>query len=239
MSPELFEHGESAAGKSRGGASRALVVLPLLLFAALAGFCKSSSLSFSNLRAAASPAAPAGYSFSPSQFALADFDGDVRPDLASVQTASSGEGLTKYSIQLRLTKAGIQSISLVAPAGGLWIEARDVNGDHAIDLIFTTAWLKQPVAILLNDGHGRFSRAEPKTFPAAFRDSSQNWASQAESLTDALGVASSPNVTGISWLCWTAPLPANTFGFGSRASRVSNLQFRTRGGRAPPLVVFV
>ena len=27
------------------------------------------------------------------------------------------------------------------PSGGLLIEARDVNGDHSVDLILSTAWL--------------------------------------------------------------------------------------------------
>src|SRR5271170_3994083 len=66
-------------------------------------------------------------------------------------------GRTNYSVQLHLSSVGQHSIQLVAPAGGLQIEARDVNGDDAIDLVLTTAWLKQPVAIFLNDGHGSFS----------------------------------------------------------------------------------
>src|SRR5579863_6394767 len=54
-------------------------------------------------------------------FAIADLDGDVRPDLASIQAGSSTSGTTDYWIQLRLTTASEQqSIRLVAPAGGLW-----------------------------------------------------------------------------------------------------------------------
>jgi hypothetical protein len=109
--------------------------------------------------------------------AIADFDGDRRLDLASVQTAGGVSGSSTYWIQFQLSASGRESVQLVAPAGGLGIEARDVNGDHTVDLIFTTAWLRQPVAILLNDGHGRFSRVEPATFPAAFNESGTNWAS--------------------------------------------------------------
>jgi hypothetical protein len=107
--------------------------------------------------------------------AIADFDGDHRLDLASIQTGHDGCGGSAYWIQFQLSTAGRQSFQLVAPPGGLRMEARDVNGDHAVDLVFTTAWFRQPVAILLNDGHGSFSRAEPTAFPAAFSGSSSLW----------------------------------------------------------------
>jgi hypothetical protein len=125
-----------------------------------------------------------------SRFAIADFDGDRRPDLARVQAgaASDASGTADYSIQLQLTAAGPESIQFLAPAGGLEIEARDVNGDHAIDLVLTTAWFKHPVAIFINDGHGSFSRAEPAAFPGAFSESRTNWLSTTILATDVAGV---------------------------------------------------
>lgn len=124
------------------------------------------------------------------QFAIDDFDGDLHPDIASIQSGRSDSSRTNYWIQLQLSEAGRQSIQLVAPAGGLIIEARDVNGDHAIDLVLSTAWLRQPVAIFLNDGHGNFSRAEPTAFPGAFSESKTNWVSGSSLTTDAVGMAS-------------------------------------------------
>ena len=109
-------------------------------------------------------------------FAIADFDGDFHPDLASIQSGPNNSGSANYSIQLQLTTTGLlQSIQLIAPAGGLSIAARDVNGDGAIDLVLTTAWLRQPVAIFLNDGHGTFSRVEPADFPKAFSQPASDW----------------------------------------------------------------
>ena len=122
------------------------------------------------------------------QFAIADFDGDRRPDVASIEAGQGTSGTTSYWIQLQLSAAGRQSIRLFAPAGGLRIEARDVNGDHAVDLVFTTAWLRQPVAILLNDGHGVFSRAEPTAFPGAFSETRTNWVSGTNLASDIVGV---------------------------------------------------
>ena len=102
-----------------------------------------------------------------SSFAIADLDGDHRPDIASVQ---SGRGGSRggYWVGLRLSDAGRHYVRLAGPSGGLRVEARDVNGDNAVDLVFATAWLGEPVAVLLNDGHGNFSQAKPSSFPHAF-----------------------------------------------------------------------
>jgi hypothetical protein len=126
-------------------------------------------------------------------FAIADFDGDLRPDLASIQAGTNNSGRTSYRIQLQLTSSGRQSIQLFAPAGGLLIEARDVNGDHAIDLVLATAWLRQPVAIFLNDGHGNFSRAELAAFPGAFAACQNNSVSATNSAIDPVGVPRQPD----------------------------------------------
>jgi hypothetical protein len=123
-----------------------------------------------------------------SQFAIADFDGDFRPDLANIQSGTNIFGSDNYWIQLQLSSAGRQSIQLVAPAGGLLIEARDVNGDHAVDLVLSTVWFRQPVAIFLNDGHGRFSRADPTASPGAFSESETNWGSRSNLATDSVGM---------------------------------------------------
>ena len=128
--------------------------------------------------------APAGVG---PQLAISDFDGDLHPDLARLQAGATTSGGTDYWIQLQLSAAGWQSIRLVAPAGGLQIEARDVNGDHAVDLILSTP-LNQPVAVFLNDGHGSFSRVEPSAFPEAFNSLLTNWASASSQETDAIGV---------------------------------------------------
>jgi hypothetical protein len=126
-------------------------------------------------------------------FAIADFDGDRRPDLASIQGIENRSGSSDYSIQIHLSELGRQSIHLVAPVGGLLIEARDVDGDHTIDLVVSTAWRNQPVAIFLNDGHGSFSRAQVAAFPGAFRESQTNLVSAPNPGTDALAVSPQPS----------------------------------------------
>ena len=112
---------------------------------------------------------------SPVSFAIADFDGDHHPDFASVQAAEGSASAGGYWVRFRLSESGRRYVRVAAPGGGLSIEARDVNGDHAPDLVVATAWLDKTVAILLNDGHGNFSQVDPGRFPHAFSRSSKDW----------------------------------------------------------------
>jgi hypothetical protein len=125
-------------------------------------------------------------------FAIADFDGDRRPDFASIEAKQNRPGSSDYSIQIQLSDVGRQSIHLVGPIGGLLIEARDVDGDRTIDLVVSTAWRKQPLAVFLNDGHGSFSRAEVAAFPGAFSECGTKFVSASSPATDALGVSPQP-----------------------------------------------
>jgi hypothetical protein len=171
-------------------------------------------------------------------FAVADFDGDHRPDLVGVQTGQSGVSRANYWIQLQLSASGRQTISIVAPAGGLQIAARDVNGDRIPDLILTTTWLRQPVAIFINDGRGTFTRVEPAAFPEAFRESQTDWDSSTDRIPDSVGVPPSSRA-GLNTT--TARLPhagpqdrvATPTSRGFLPSPLSN----SSPGRAPPFAI--
>jgi hypothetical protein len=183
------------------------------------------------VRARNAPVAPAGDG---PQFAISDFDGDFHADLASVQAGATAFGSTDYWIQLQLSAAGRQTIRLVAPAGGLLIEARDVNGDHAVDLVLSTS-LRQPVAVFLNDGHGSFSRVAPSAFPRAFNKPLTNLASTSDQATDAVGVP--PQLrTGV---CQAAKALANIQSHAnsipsSAAGFALDSLLASHAGRAPP-----
>jgi hypothetical protein len=205
----------------------ALLLLLLLLFS-LAGHGTAGAANILDARVSSLRPAP--------QFAIADFDGDHRPDLAIIQAEASGTGSTEYWIELQLSTSGEQSIEVVAPTGGLRIEAIDVNnGNHFVDLVVTTAWLRQPVAIFINDGHGRFSRVQTTAFPEVFADSTTNWGSPSDQPTDTVGVSphgrSSIFLEAI-WLPFTRPqaclISHASAGFHLRSFLISH------AGRAPP-----
>lgn len=111
------------------------------------------------------PRSPSGFRLSEPHFAIGDFDGDQKPDLATVEVVPDSRRATRYSIHLQLSFGPRSAIGLTAPLGGLLLSARDVNGDRALDLVVTTALDAQLVAVLVNDGHGNFTLAPDGAFP--------------------------------------------------------------------------
>jgi hypothetical protein len=122
------------------------------------------------------------------RFAIADFDGDLKPDLATVLVGGSDTRTTQYSIRFELSGGAGRSISFSAPSGGLQIVPQDVNGDEIPDLVVSTQWLNRPVAVLLNDGHGNFTLADPGAFPNAMRNSQTEWSAAGAQIHDGAAI---------------------------------------------------
>ena len=101
--------------------------------------------------------------FSP-RFAIADFDGDRKPDVATVQLVREAALDSVYFIRLQLSTGEESAMRIIRPQGGLELVARDVNGDDAMDLVVTAAMGSHFVAVLINDGHGKFTLAKAGAF---------------------------------------------------------------------------
>jgi hypothetical protein len=100
-------------------------------------------------------------------WAIGDFDGDQRPDLARTEVAGSGPRDGRYRVQISLSGSGMASsfeVHLARPAG-LNIEARDIDGDHDLDLVVTAGLLHQRVGLWINDGQGNFTEADSSLYP--------------------------------------------------------------------------
>lgn len=168
-------------------------------------------------------------------FAINDFDGDLRPDVATIQAVSNNSSSTIYQVQLELSAGGPQSIHLLGPAGGLRIVACDVNGDAIPDLIVSSAWREEPLAVLLNDGRGAFSLADPSSFPLTSGRSEKTLNGNLQPQTDTVALRQPLPIgdfSGSKYLLHPSP------GAGSipRANSVSFLSalLVSLPGRAPP-----
>ena len=102
-----------------------------------------------------------------SHFAIADFDGDLRPDLAMIRVTQDGAPVNQYSIELKFSSGKRAPIGLIGPAGGLEVSPQDVNGDQFADLVVTSIVDREFVAILLNDGKGNFTQVDSADYPQA------------------------------------------------------------------------
>jgi FG-GAP-like repeat len=164
------------ASRPRGAAWPTLFCVALILSCLLSGIAPFGT-------AAASPGSPsARLGLVVPQFTIGDFDGDSQPDLASVQTGQIGD--TRYFVDFGLSTGLRQTIGVTAPAGGVQLTSRDVNGDSYPDVVVTTSWTNRPVAVLLNDGRGTFTQSAPSAFPGAFATSEDSRIASPDAMKD-------------------------------------------------------
>ena len=104
------------------------------------------------------PSARAGSaSYSQVKSYFLDFAGDHSVNGATVIEQTTA-GYANYTVHLRLASGAEQSVSVVAPPGGLQIEMHDMTGDHVPnDVILRPALLLWPPTVLVNDGHDHFA----------------------------------------------------------------------------------
>ena len=96
--------------------------------------------------------------------AIADLDGDGRPDLAIARAEGWGPSGFRYRIDVT-TCVGLNSLSVSAQRGVLRIAPRDVDDDRDLDLVVSSALSFAPVGVWINDGHGVFIRGDPSAYP--------------------------------------------------------------------------
>jgi hypothetical protein len=171
-------------------------------------------------------------------FAIADFDGDRFPDVATVETGPSEAAQTRYWIRFAFGRGRRTGVAVFGPRGGLQIASQDVNGDSFLDVIVSTELANEPVAILLNDGAGNFSLSAVSKFGRAIWESRRvEWRtySACPAQGDSALVGGGWNVV----LCGASRRDSLRPGLGAVMSVGEELDFLVTPsevrGRAPPL----
>jgi hypothetical protein len=230
MREGFYNSGHEMRTEDRCSASRSVILWAFLLVSVF-GFAGPARAQSSD-----TPRSPVT-SIGPSlQFAIADFDGDRRPDIAYVQAGQGAAGNNSYCVDFRLSSRGRSCFWIFAPSGGLIVEARDVNGDHAVDLVVSTAWFRQPVAVLLNDGHGTFTAATAAAFPRAFQRASGGTFSSHQRFANSLGALTQSRLGVCTELPLSHPLSQTRFCLRLIWATVLPSSFLSRRGRAPPIL---
>jgi len=172
-------------------------------------------------------------------FIFADFDGDQKPDFATVNADRTFVYLTEYSIHLQLSQGFDSAIGLTAPSGGLQLFSRDVNGDDVLDVVVRTALDSNLVAVLINDGHGKFTLAKPEQFPALEKEPETHLSSEARSQRERILLLPSRSTAGDSARFeHTKRLKTVTEPLGAQKKREFNyFLYHSSFGRSPPAVI--
>ena len=105
--------------------------------------------------------------------AVADFDGDSRPDMAITKMNAQGGGYV-FGLELNLSASHAGEPAARVPAFpfiassmfGVHLTPRDVDGDHDLDIVVTMGFTRQPVAVWINDGQGGFEEGDLAAYPA-------------------------------------------------------------------------
>jgi hypothetical protein len=171
--------------------------------------------------------------------AIADFDGDQRPDLATVSVEQTTLHSTDYSIRFRFSAAPGSSIALTASAGGLDLSPRDVNGDSMLDLVVSTALDSKIVAVLVNDGHGNFLLARADAFPTVTANASAFFHAQTEWHTELSALVPQQSPSGEEAESYMAAENVNPEGsiIPGAETRPHSREFYVYFGRSPPPVL--
>jgi len=158
--------------------------------------------------------------------------------MASVEVENQQAKWTRYAIRLRFGVGAGTYIGVEGPFGGVRLAVRDVNGDDSLDLVLTSVVDRHVIQVLLNDGHGNFTRAEPDANWLSTRDSERSWSRSDVFREEGSSSTSSRwSFDGVSF--------ETAFGNGIAGAALSILESTARSsrtarscqGRAPPEVV--
>ncbi|MGH9667539.1 MAG: FG-GAP repeat domain-containing protein, partial [Bryobacteraceae bacterium] len=97
-----------------------------------------------------------------SSWVIADFDGDGRPDvlISTVDRRGAAEYRHRVDLRIGLEAEAHSSFQVVGSSRGLNLFARDVDGDHDLDVVITSVFSDAPVGVWINDGDGVFTEGD-------------------------------------------------------------------------------
>lgn len=104
--------------------------------------------------------------FSSPTLAIADFDGDNKPDGAILVQPDAVLGQGNFEIKLHLTGHNNGEIKFQSLESALTVEAFDIDHDGDIDLIIEESISHKRVQVWINDGHGHFEKGRLEDFPS-------------------------------------------------------------------------
>jgi hypothetical protein len=143
----------------------------------------------------------------------------------------------RYTVRLKLETGDEQSITVIAPPGGLQLVMRDMTGDHVPnDVLVTPALLHWPLTVLVNDGH-QFTVAIFGTFPDSASDPGRASSGPGIRETAALPAGKFETHPASLRRGLVPPAPCEAFFSPGVTTVTASRTFGSGPGRAPPSFV--
>jgi len=168
-----------------------------------------------------------------SAWALADFNGDLRPDLATASPVHHDALGYLQEVRIDLGQSAHTSFTFWSRAARVQFGAWDIDGDDDRDIIVVELLSKRPIGVWLNDGTGSFEPGDLTKFQKLWTsDSTRGWRARPEvRATLAVDEPGKPAISSISVVELNRTAEAL---ISARTEVHGNLRGSDNRNRAPP-----
>jgi hypothetical protein len=118
-----------------------------------------------------------------SGWVLADFDGDLRPDLATGRSAQRDAQGYAQEVRINLGAFKESSFTFHSRAAKVDFLAWDIDGDDDGDIVIVETLSRRPVGVWINDGAGSFAEGDLAKFKPLGRFSLSHFRDEPERRT--------------------------------------------------------
>jgi hypothetical protein len=105
-----------------------------------------------------------------SSWVLADFDGDSQIDVVTSRAERLPGHEYSHEVSLKLSGSPSTSFTFRDRYPDVQLNSRDIDGDHARDIIIRETGTSEPLGVWLNDGTGHFLQGDLEHFRAALEE---------------------------------------------------------------------
>lgn len=169
--------------------------------------------------------------------AVADFDGDNRPDGAVLLKPASSPGLGDFQVELHFTNNNNATIQFQSPESNVTVAALDIDHDGDIDIVIEQSLTHKALQVYINDGQGNFEKGRIENYRSVAEPVSHQVTSSELLYSPAVSLPTQRGFESMLLACRVAGRPPSAHPFAASSANVHQIVgiFSQAQSRAPPL----